>query len=125
MNIEDVTDLICPDENELYFSDENSMELYQTCIHLMEDFIEEYPDIITDPDFDEIFDENIHELMNALFENDIFYNEDAQYEMTNIIHHAKEDYFKHHIPPRSYSETVILKEPKYDILTAKINKLRN
>jgi putative phage-type endonuclease len=104
----DVTDLIIPEDEPNYFNDDEALELYQTCSHLMEEFIRDNPQIIADPDFDEIFDENVYELMHAHFDFDVFYNEDAEEEMNEIIHHAKTDFFNHFIPPRSYSTTFII-----------------
>ena len=97
MNMIDVTDLIVPEEN-IYFNEEESLELYQTCYHLMEEFILDNPTLITEPDFEDIFDENINELMYSHFDSDIFYNEDAEDEMDEIIERAKNDFYKHFIP---------------------------
>ena len=84
MGLIDVTDLIVPEEEPKYFNDEVSLELYQTCLYLMEEFIITHPSIIADPDFDEIFDENIKEIMNSHFDFDIFYNEYAEDEIDEI-----------------------------------------
>jgi hypothetical protein len=54
----DVTEQIIPEEQLKYFNDDESLELYQTCICLMEELIEESPFIITEPDFEDFFDEN-------------------------------------------------------------------
>ena len=37
----DVTDKIIPEEYPKYFNDEEACELYETCIHMMEEFIKE------------------------------------------------------------------------------------
>jgi hypothetical protein len=76
----DVTEQIIP-EDTTYFNDDESFELYQTCIHLMEEFIKENPTIITEPDFEDIFDENIEELMHSHFDFDIFYTDDSEDEI--------------------------------------------
>ena len=125
MGLIDVTDLIVPEEEPKYFNDEESLELYQTCLYLMEEFIITHPSIIADPDFDEIFDENIKEIMHSHFDFDIFYNEDAEDEMDEIIEQAKKDFFKHFIPPRSYSDSLILEKPDFDYVTEQLNILRN
>jgi len=121
----DITENIIPEEDLKYFNDEESLELYQTCIHMMEEFIKENPKIITEPDFQEIFDENIEELMNSHFDFDIFYTEEAEEEMDEIIEKAKNDLFEDFIPPRSYPNTIILKEPNYKLISEKINRLKN
>ena len=120
----DVTEQIIP-EDTTYFNDDESFELYQTCIHLMEEFIKENPTIITEPDFEEIFDENIEELMHSHFDFDIFYTDDSEDEMDQIIKQAKNDLFKHFMPPRSYPDTIILEEPDFDFIDKQLNILRN
>lgn len=121
----DVTDSIVPEEDPKYFNDEESLELYQTCTYLMEEFVRDHPTLISEPDFHDILDENIKELMHSHFDFDIFYNDDAEDEMEEIIEHAKTDFFKHCIPPRSYDNTIILEEPDTEYVDEQLNTLRN
>jgi putative phage-type endonuclease len=121
----DITDQIIPDEEPKFFNEEEALELYETCIHLMEEFINDNPKIITEPDFDDIFDDNIAELMKSHFDFDIFYNDDAEEEMEDIIEKAKNDFFKHVIPPRSYPDTFILGKPNHDVISTQINILQS
>ncbi len=120
----DITNEIMPEKEHTYFNDEESLELYQTGLHLMEEFIKEHPTLIAEPDFHESFDESIEELMHSHFDYDIFYTEDAEDEMEEIIEHTKEDFFKHFMPPRSYPESIILQEPDYDFIDKQIDILR-
>jgi putative phage-type endonuclease len=121
----DITDLIKPEEDPKFFNDEESLEIYQTCFHLMEEFIKDNHKLISEPDFDEIFDEDIKELMHSHFDFDIFYTEESETEMEDIIEHAKNDFFKDVIPPRSYPNTIILNPPDYDYIKEQISILRN
>lgn len=121
----DVTDSIIPEEDPTYFNDEESLELYQTCTSLMEEFVKDHPALISEPDFHDTLDENIKELMYSQFDFDIFYNDDAEDEMEEIIEHAKNDFFKHFIPPRSYNNTIILEEPDTEYIDEQLNTLRN
>lgn len=121
----DVTELIKPEEDPKFFNDEESLEIYQTCFHLMEEFIKDNHKLITEPDFDEIFDEDIKELMHSHFDFDIFYTEEAETEMEEIIEHAKNDFSKDVMPPRSYDNTIILGPPDYDYIKEQLNVLRN
>lgn len=125
MDLIDITNEILPDENINFFSDEESLELYQTCIHLMEVFIKENPTLITEPDFHSILEEDIKELMHAHFDNDIFYTEEAQDEMEDIIEKANNDFFKQIMPPRSYPDAIILDEPDKEYVSRQLNFLRN
>ena len=45
--------------------------------------------------FHDIFDENITKIMHSHFDYDIFYTDDAEDEMEEIIEHAKNDFFKY------------------------------
>jgi hypothetical protein len=120
----DVTELILPEDNPKYFNDEESIELYQTCLQLMEEFIRDNPTLISEPDFDEIFNENIEELMYSHFDSDIFYTDDAEDEMDDIIEHAKNYFFTYFIPVRSYPETIILEEPNLAFIDIQLDMLR-
>ena len=118
-----IIDAIVPDETN-YFNEEESIELYETCIHIMEEFIQNNPTVISDPDFDEIFEENIRELVYSHFDNDIFFTEEAEEEINDIIDHAQTDFFKDFIPIRSYPSSIILKEPEYCFIEKQINYLK-
>ena len=121
----DITDKIIPETDYQYLNDDEFIELYETCLYLMEEFIKDYPTFVSDPDFEDIFDENIQELMHSLFEFDIFYTEEAEDEINDIIEYAKDDFFKNYMPPRSYSNTIILEDPHNNYITQQINVLRN
>jgi putative phage-type endonuclease len=119
-----ILDLILP-EDCTYFNEDQSIELYETCIHMMEEFIQNNPSIITDPDFDDIFDDNIQELMVSHFDDDIFYNEEAEEELDEIIEQSKTHFFKDFMPPRSYPSSIILEDPEYDYIEEQISYLKS
>jgi len=123
--LKNIIDEIKPEGNIEFFNEDESMEIYNTCISLMEEFIKENPKIITEPDFDEIFDENIYELMHSHFDNDIFYTDEAEEEMEDIIEKAKNDFFEDFIPPRSYKDSIILSEPDYDFINEQLLLLKS
>jgi putative phage-type endonuclease len=91
----------------------------------MEEFMKDNPKLISEPDFDDTFDENIQELMHSHFDFDIFYTEEAQDEMEEIIDQAKNDFFKEQIPPRSYPDTIILEDPDHEYVKEQLDILRN
>ena len=43
----DITDKIVPDKDSNFFNEEESLEIYQTCIYLMEEFIKDNTKIIS------------------------------------------------------------------------------
>jgi putative phage-type endonuclease len=121
----DITDLIVPEEDPSYFNEEEYLELHDVCLQLMEEFITSDPLLISEADFDEMFDENINEMMHAHFDFDIFYTEDAISEMNEIIHHAKKEFFSLFICPRSYSCSAILEKPNIETISKIIAYLKN
>lgn len=121
----DVTEQIIPEEDPKFFNEDETLEIYQMCIYLMDEFIRDHPKLISEPDFDETFDENIKELLHSHFDFDIFYTEEAEEEMEDIFDQAKHDFFGGHIPPRSYPDTIILEEPCIDTISSRINFLRS
>ena len=131
MNIQSLPELIniiddiFPEEDDDFFNDDESFELYETCKFLMEEFIRANSKIITEPEFEDIFNENIEELVKSQFDSDIFYNDDVEDELEYIITEAKTDFFKEFIPPRSYSSSIIIKEPNINVLSKQIDVLRN
>lgn len=112
-------------EDDPYFTDDDSLELYNTCLYLMEEFIKNNPKLITEPDFEDIFEDNINELMYAQFEDDIFFNDDAEDELDEIIEEATCDFFKDFMPIRSYEDARILVEPDFDYIGEQLDCLRS
>jgi putative phage-type endonuclease len=117
----DIFHLIEPDEESI-FNEEESIELYETCLDLMEEFVRNNPTMITEPDFDDIFEDNINELIEALFdETDMFYFEE---ELDEILEKAKTDFFKDFMPIRSYPDSIILEEPDYEYVKEQVALLK-
>lgn len=118
----DIFHLIEPDDEPI-FNEEESIELYETCIDLMEEFVKNNPTMITEPDFDDIFEDNINELIEALFdETDMFYFEE---ELDEILEKAKTDFFKDFMPIRSYPDSIILEEPDYEYVKEQVALLKS
>lgn len=124
-NLPDCLEEIIPDENVKYLSDEDEVELYEMCIYLMYEFIQQNPTMITEPNFEEIFDDDINEIIHLHFIDSIHYTEDAEEEVNEIIQYCKNDFFEYIIPPRSYLSSIILHKPNIVQLTEKIDILRN
>jgi putative phage-type endonuclease len=121
----DVFNEIIPEDDAEFFSIDDAFELYITCVHLMEDFIQNNPKLITDPDFDEIFNDIIQEEMHVIFETDVLYTESAEEEMEEIIEHSKASFFKDFIHPRSYATNLILKDVDQEYVSTQLQYLRN
>lgn len=124
-DLEDCFDEIVPDDDIKYLSEEDELELYEMCSHIMYEFIQQHPTIITEPNFEEIFDENIDELIHSNFIDYLDYTEEIEEEVNEIIEHCKSDFFKYIMPPRSYPSSIILHKPNIEKITDQINILKN
>jgi len=122
--LDNIIDKITADEDVKFFNEEDALDLYNTCLYLMEEFIKKNPKLITDPDFEDIFEDNIEELMFAQFEDDIFFNSDAEDELDDIILEATNDFFNDFMPIRSYEDARILVKPDYDYIGEQLTVLR-
>ena len=122
--LDNIIDEITADEDVKFFGNEDALEMYNTCLYLMEEFIRKNPKLITDPDFDDIFEDNINELMYSQFEDDIFFNDAAEEELDDIILEATCDFFKDFMPIRSYEDARILVKPDYDYIGEQLTVLR-
>jgi putative phage-type endonuclease len=122
--LEDILHKLHPTEEKRFFNDEEALEIYDTCVFLMEEFVSTNPKLISEPDFEELFDENISELMHSHFDFDVFYTEEAQEEMDEIIEVAKNDFYKELYPLRSFSSSIILDDPDYEFIKEQIDVLR-
>lgn len=124
-DLPDCLDEIFSDKNIKYLSEEDELELYEMCSYLMYEFIQQHPTIITESNFEEIFDDNIDEIVHSHFIDSIYYTEDAEEEVDEMIEYCKNDFFKYIILPRSYSSSIILHEPNIEKITEQINILRS
>jgi len=99
-NLENIIHLIKEDNNN-YLNDNESLELYTLILFLIEEFISTNPKIISYEDFEELLDENIRQLIYSIFDDDIFFNDDAEEEIDFIVDEAIKDVYKDIIVPRS------------------------
>ena len=74
IDLEDILDKIVADDSDYINEPEDFIE---TLLHTMELYIRENPKEVSDPDFEEEFEENIRDLVNIQLEDHLtFYNEE-------------------------------------------------
>lgn len=120
--LDNILDSIEPDGISRCFDEDEELELYETCFHLMEEFVELNPTLISDPDFHEIFEEEIYELMYSQFDYDITVTDEA---LDDIIEKAFDDFYNDYMPVRSYIDASILYEPDYEFIEEQLKILRD
>lgn len=106
-DLEDILNEIIPDENEVEstLSVDEEIDIINTAMQLMTDYIDENPCAVTEPDFHEIMIENVKELLFMHFDNFFQTNSDIEDEIDDMIDNAVELFYMHIIPRRSFLDT--------------------
>ena len=93
-DLEDITDKLVFEEEEdepSIFTEEYAVELVETAFHLMDEYMEENPNAISDPNFHETLLEDIKDIFYAQFEDhidDIDIGDDIEDDMNEILEDA-------------------------------------
>ena len=92
--LKDILDSIVPDIEPSIFEEEvDATDFIESVLKLMDTYIEENPTAVSEPDFEEIFDEEIRDLIMLQFEDHIVFNEDAEDDINEMIDKAFEIYY--------------------------------
>ena len=141
-DLEDIEDcshtLVFEEEIDQYdpiiFTDEYAVELVETALHLMDEFIEHNPHIISEPNFLNILFDEIKELFYIQMEDhidDIDIGDYVEEDMNNILEDAFNIFITLFHPDKSldkqytYIELVEFNDNELDNIEIKIQKLRD
>jgi len=105
--LENIIDSIQPDEYIPYFNDENVCDFIETILHLMDVYIEENPTAISEPDFNEFIKEEINDILYIQFEDQLYFNEDFENEIDDLLDDAVELYFLTICNSRNFENNII------------------
>ena len=106
--LKNIIDDIIPEEDPLFFIDEeNTLEFIEAALLIMDAYIEENPTAVSEPDFYESFVEAVEELFLIQFEDHIDLNEDIEDDMNDILSDAFDIYFETFYQGRSKSMLLI------------------
>lgn len=128
-NLTNIIDEISEDDISSIFTEGFILDLTETIFHLIENYIEDNPTAISEPDFhDELLDE-LRDLLLSQFDGDIFFNEDDEEDLDIIIDYAIEIYFTTFSISRSLetnteTNVINLTDEKTDEIENKLIKLR-
>ena len=100
--LEDISDSLIITEEPSIFQDKEE-EFLETCFELMDEYLEQNPHAISEPDFLETFQEEFEELFYTQWEEDIFWNEQIEEDLNELLEIAFEIYFSMFCPQRSFS----------------------
>ena len=90
-----------PITENIFDNDTSALELIESALHLMEDYMNENPTAISEPDFEEEFLEEIKELFYIQFEEDILENEWIEDDLNELLEEAFKIFIGSFYPERS------------------------
>ncbi len=99
--LEDILDTIIFEEEPTIFSDEHAVELVETAFHLMEEYMNEHPSIISDPNFHDILLEEIKEMFYIQLEDHILESDYIEDDLNDLLEDAFQIYITTFHPERS------------------------
>jgi putative phage-type endonuclease len=133
--LSDLEELICIldtlvfEDEPTIFTDEYAVEIVETALHLMDEYIIENPHIISEPDFDEILLEDIKEIFYIQMEDQIEKFDLLEEDMDELLEDALEIFINCFYPNRSINtndyKIIELNNEEINELEIKIQHLRN
>uniref|UniRef100_A0A6C0BXA9 YqaJ viral recombinase domain-containing protein n=1 Tax=viral metagenome TaxID=1070528 RepID=A0A6C0BXA9_9ZZZZ len=108
------------------FTSSDEMEIVESTLEDMYEYIEDNPNAICDTDFHDVITEYIQDLLNVYFENLYFDRiEDYFKDEIKIIIDKSFELFYNMYPRRSYPNTRVLHKPDTNEIQEKIKKIKN
>ena len=107
--LEDILNTLVFEDKPSVFDEEISLQLIETALYLMEDFMNNNPTIISEPDFHDIFLDEIKELFYVQMEEYILDDDYFEDDMDELLEEAFTIYTTIFLPERSIQNGDIIK----------------
>jgi len=131
--LENIIDTLVFEDEPTIFSEEHAIEFVETALHLMEEFMLENPNVISEPDFHDILLEEIKEMFYVQMEDHILNSDYIEDDMNDLLEDAFNIYVTTFYTERSlntndeteFHEEDSLDETEINIIEQKIQSLRD
>ena len=129
--LQNITDTLIFEDEPSIFTEEYALELIETALHLMEDYMNENPTSISDPDFQEILLEELQDIFYIQMEDDILKSDFIEDDMNDLLEDAFQIFITTFHTERSLqqnNDTTIINKDTSDsnfLIEQKIIGLRN
>jgi putative phage-type endonuclease len=100
-DLEDILDTLVFDDEPTIFDESNTIELMETALHLMEEYVIDNPSAISDPDFHEDLLEEIKDIFYIQFEEQIFASDFVEDDLNELLEDALNIFITTFYPERS------------------------
>jgi putative phage-type endonuclease len=132
-DLEDITDTLVFEDEPSIFTESCAVELVETALHLMDEYMELHPHVISEPNFQEILLEEILDIFYIQMEDhidDLDIGDDIEDDMNDLLLDAFNIFITIFHPDKSFDckdkeiEFVELNDKEVNIIENKIQKLR-
>jgi putative phage-type endonuclease len=109
-DLEDITDKLVFEDEPSIFTEEYAIELVETALHLMDEYMEQQPTAISEPNFHEIILEDIKEIFYVQMEeqiDDLDIGDDIEDDMNELLDDAFNIFITIFHPERSIENDII------------------
>lgn len=103
--LEDIIDTLVFEDEPSIFPENYAIELVETALHLMEEYMTEHPSVISEPNFHEILLEEIKEMFYIQMEDHILNSDYIEDDMNDLLEEAFNIYITTFHPERSIQLT--------------------
>jgi putative phage-type endonuclease len=87
-DLEDILDTLVFEDEPSIFTEDYALELFETAFDLMEEYIQENPTVMSEPNFDEILLEEIKEMFYIQFEDQILESDFIEDDLNDLLEDA-------------------------------------
>jgi putative phage-type endonuclease len=132
--LEDISDELVFEDEPTIFDEDYTLQFVESTFYLMDDYMKENPSAITEPDFEEVFLEDIKEIFYLQFEEDILNSDFVEDDLNDILEDVFQIYMTTFCTERSSQNTQntclellhgISGDNKIQLLQDKITALKN
>jgi len=128
-DLEDILDTLVFEYEPNIFTEDYALELFETAFDLMEEYIQENPTVMSEPNFDEILLEEIKEMFYIQFEDQIIESDFIEDDLNDLLEDAFNIFIVTFHPDKSFEHNIIeipdFSEENIDIIESKIQGLRD
>jgi putative phage-type endonuclease len=105
--LEDILNTLVFEDEPTIFDEDNTLELMETALHLMEEYVIDNPSAISEPDFYEELLEEIQDIFYIQFEEEILRSDFVEDDLNELLEDALNIFITTFYPERSCNQIVL------------------
>jgi putative phage-type endonuclease len=114
--LEDILNTLVFEEEPTIFDEDSALELMETALHLMEEYVIDNPSAISEPDFHEELLEEIQDIFYIQFEEEILRSDFVEDDLNELLEDALNIFITTFYPERSSNQVVLQIESTTNVI---------